>query len=127
MNPNLYQVTATPSGKWWAITVDDLPGVFAQAASFRAVEDAAKEAIGLYLDIDPAEVLAVVTPNVGEELDRRIRQRQRRVHELQQMQVEVATESRQTAQDLIDAGLTQRDVAQLLGVSFQRISQLVGD
>lgn len=126
MNENLYQVTATPSGKWWAIAVEDMPGVFAQAPNLRGVEGAAKDAIGLYIDKSPDEVIVVVTPKIGDELERKIRRRHQRVHDLQQLQVEVATESRETALALVEAGFTQRDVAEILGVSYQRINQLVG-
>lgn len=125
MNPQRYEASATPKGKWWAIRVDSLPGVFAQASSYQGVEAAAIEAISLYLDTDPNAVVVTVTPDIDADLTRKIDERHRRVRELEQMQIDMASASRELARDLIDAGFSQRDAAQLLGVSFQRINQLV--
>ena len=51
-----YQVRAVRSGNWWAITVPELPGVFAQAKRRDQVEAMAREAIAMMLDIDTDQV-----------------------------------------------------------------------
>jgi predicted RNase H-like HicB family nuclease len=46
-----YSVNIERSGRWWAISVPDLPGVFSQARNRAQVEAMAREAIALYLDV----------------------------------------------------------------------------
>ncbi len=51
-----YRVEAVRSGEWWAITVPSLRGVFSQARHLDDVPAAAREAIAMMLDVDPAEL-----------------------------------------------------------------------
>ena len=51
-----YRVEAVRSGEWWAITVPSLRGVFSQARHLDDVPAAAREAIAMMLDVDPADV-----------------------------------------------------------------------
>ncbi len=51
-----HRVDAVRSGEWWAITVPSLRGVFSQARHLDDVPAAAREAIALMLDVDPADV-----------------------------------------------------------------------
>ena len=64
-----YRVEVVRSGDRWAITVPALRGVFSQARNLDEVPAAAREAIALMLDIDPAEVGPIdvcVQPQQGE-------------------------------------------------------------
>src|SRR5450759_835444 len=49
-----YTARARRSGAWWAIDVPDLPGVYSQARRLDGVESMARDAIALFLDVDPA-------------------------------------------------------------------------
>lgn len=51
-----YRVEVVRSGEWWAITVPSLRGVFSQARHLDDVPAAAREAIAMMLDVDPAEL-----------------------------------------------------------------------
>lgn len=51
-----HRVDAVRSGEWWAITVPSLRGVFSQARHLDEVPAAAREAIALMLEVDPADV-----------------------------------------------------------------------
>ncbi len=51
-----HRVDVVQSGEWWAITVPSLRGVFSQAGHLDDVPAAAREAIALMLDVDPADV-----------------------------------------------------------------------
>ena len=51
-----YRVDVVRSGAWWAITVPALDGVFSQSKRLDQVEDAAREAISLMLEIDEGDV-----------------------------------------------------------------------
>ena len=51
-----HRVDVVRSDEWWAITVPSLRGVFSQARHLDEVPAAAREAIAMMLDIDPADV-----------------------------------------------------------------------
>lgn len=51
-----HRVEVVQSGEWWAIAVPSLRGVFSQARHLDEVPAAAREAIALMLDINPADV-----------------------------------------------------------------------
>jgi predicted RNase H-like HicB family nuclease len=63
-----YRVRAQRTRGWWAITVDDLPGVLSQARRRQDVEKMARDAIALYLDVPPDDVRLFVYE--GEHEDR---------------------------------------------------------
>ncbi|HEX9645334.1 MAG TPA: type II toxin-antitoxin system HicB family antitoxin [Acidimicrobiia bacterium] len=121
-----YRVEAMRSGDWWAITVPQLPGVFSQAKRIDQIAERAREAIALMLDVDEDEVgdieLHVTPPAAAKEL----------LDALRAVSVaadEAATEAarlrRQVAEALRDEGLPMRDVGEFIGVSHQRVSQLL--
>jgi predicted RNase H-like HicB family nuclease len=58
---NVYKVEIERDGRWWAISVPQLPGVFSQARRRANVDSLAREAIALYLDIpqDSFEITVV--------------------------------------------------------------------
>lgn len=51
-----HRVEVVRSGEWWAMTVPSLRGVFSQARHLDEVPAAAREAIAMMLDVDPADV-----------------------------------------------------------------------
>jgi predicted RNase H-like HicB family nuclease len=57
-----YRGAARRSGQWWAVTVPELRGVFTQARWLGQVAEMAREAVALYLDVDPGNVRIVVAP-----------------------------------------------------------------
>ncbi len=53
-----YTVRAQRTGDWWAIDSPDVPGVFSQAKRLDRVEEMAREAIALLLEV-PADSFEV--------------------------------------------------------------------
>ena len=121
-----YQVDVIRSGNWWSITVPALTGVFSQAKRLDQVEAMAREAIAMMLDIDEAtvgDIKVVVTPpaNVVDLLER-LKASVATATEA----TEAAAEARHQAAELLrDQGLPLRDVGELIGVSHQRVSQIL--
>ena len=122
-----YRVEVVRSGGWWAITVTDLDGVFSQTKRLDQVEDAAREAISLMLmiDVDDVGVLdVVVTPppavtSVLEALETSVATADEAAR--------AAFDLRREAVEMLRAeGLPLRDVGALIGVSHQRVSQILG-
>lgn len=121
-----YQVEVVRSGTWWSITVPALNGVFSQAKRLDQVEAMAREAIALMLDVEETDVgkieVEVTPPAKVADL-------------LEALKVSVATADaateaatrarRQAATLLREEGLPMRDVGKLIGVSHQRVSQIL--
>jgi hypothetical protein len=115
-----YRVIATRDTGWWSLVAIDVEGreVASQARRLEQAETAIREAIALVLDVDDDAFEVDITPDLShigvsggtlealELTDRARRQTPAAVAELRQ------------------AGLTVRDVAQLLGVTPSRVSQI---
>lgn len=123
-----YTARATRSGDWWAVEVDELDGVFTQARRLDQVETMARDAIALLLDADPDSFDVVVVS----ELPTKWRTE---LHELWSMRAAAdvlaamaATKMRRTVRLLHDSqGLPMREIGAVLGVSHQRVHQVLSD
>src|SRR5665811_202591 len=123
---NGYRVDVVRSGAWWAITVPELEGVFSQTKRLDQVEDAAREAISLMLEIEEDDVGSldvVVTPPPGvADLLQAVETSVAAADEA----ARAAADTRREAVELLRAeGLPLRDVGALIGVSHQRVSQIL--
>ena len=121
-----YRVEAVRSGDWWSITVPELSGVFSQAKRLDQVEATAREAIAMMLDIDEAKVgaleVGVTPPATVVELLKRLEDFVATANEATEA---AAAARREAAQLLREEGLPIRDVGELIGVSHQRVSQIL--
>ena len=121
-----YRVEAVRSGDWWAITVPDLRGVFSQAKRLDRVEATAREAIAMMLDIDESDVGPIdVQVQPPDEVVGLLDQLHHAASVAEEASAAAARASREAATLLSDSGLSMRDIGQLLGVSHQRVSQIL--
>ncbi len=119
-----YTALCERSDGWWAVTVPEAPGVFTQARRLDHVAAMAREAIALMLDV-PADSIDIkvawtVPPAAADAVSRLNRARD---------QAGIAQSAHGDAQveaanALLAAGLTVRDAGTVLGISYQRVSQL---
>jgi len=120
-----YKVTAQRDGRWWFVRVREVPGAITQARRLDQVEAMAREVVSLLREVEPdsfdLDVHAVLPDEVRTELDR-ARELQR---DAARTQAEAASLVRAAARKLRAQGLTVADVGAVLGVSFQRASQLL--
>ncbi len=120
-----YTVSAERHGDWWAITIDELRGVFSQARRLTQVESMARDAISLFLEV-PADsfdlsVREKLTPDAE-----RVVAAAKTARAAAIAHQEVASErSRAAARTLAEQGLPQRDIGRLLDLSHQRVAQLL--
>ena len=121
----IYTARARRSGSWWAIDVPELPGVYSQARRLVRVESMARDAIALFLDVDPATLDIRVETNLPSELRRDVDAVGRLRAEADRLQVESSGAMRHLTGELLGRGLSVRDAAAILGISHQRVSQLV--
>lgn len=115
---------AQRSGSWWAIEVPEIPGVFTQARRLDQVASIVREAVALLTDTEAADIVVTVVAIVPE-MDDLVRDARAAKAAAETAQVEASEKLRFVAKRLVGHDLTVRDAGELLGLSPQRISQLV--
>jgi predicted RNase H-like HicB family nuclease len=120
-----YTVSAERHGDWWAITVDELRGVFSQARRLTQVESMARDAIALFLEVPTDSFGLSVREKLTPDAERVVAAaKEARAAAIAHQ--EVASErSRAAARTLAEQGLPQRDIGRLLDLSHQRVAQLL--
>ena len=122
-----YTAMARRSGRWWAITIPELGGVFSQARRLDGVERMAREAIAMTLDVDSTsfdiDVVEILEPRTEDELED-VRSVRAAAAALQQR---ANGKTREFVVDLHRSGYPLRDIAHLVGISHQRVAQLLAD
>lgn len=119
-----YRVVARRTGDWWALEVLDLPGVFSQTKRLSQAGAAAREAIAVMLDVEPEEVSVDVETVLPEEAQAALAEMQR-AQAASRLAVERERAAMQCAAAVLTKELSQRDASHFLGVSFQRVHQLL--
>ena len=109
---------------WWVIEVDGVGTT--QARSLALVETVATDMIATVLNIPESsievEVVAELDPALNDEID----SVRASLAELEALKHETAQRSRAMVRHLVDdLGIRGRDAAMLIGVSPQRVSQLL--
>ena len=122
-----YTVRCERSDNWWAISVVGMPGAFGQVRRLTQARETARDVIAMMLEASPdsfdIELEPVINPAVHRSLKRALTAR-KQADEVQSAALEA---TRHAAKALIDSGVTVRDAGEILGISFQRVSQLVQD
>ena len=118
-----YHADVTRDGKFWLIRVREIDRS-TQALRYKDVATMAGDLIEIMEDLRSDEYdlhLTVQLPNSVK--DHQARAEVLR-EEAQRKQAKAAAESRAAVQELLALGLSQREAGDILGVSFQRVSQL---
>jgi predicted RNase H-like HicB family nuclease len=119
-----YTARATRSGKWWAITVDQVKGAHSQARRLDQVEANAREVIALMTD-EPADSFDVeVVPEIPQEWQETLELYARLSEEASEFHRRAAEARETTVHRLVECGLTFRDVGAVMGISYQRVAQI---
>ena len=121
-----YTARCQRAGDWWAISVPELRGVNTQARRLEKAEAMARDAIGLFLDVPQDSFDIQIEPVLPRDLQTKVG-RVRKVRERAEVsQRQAASVSAEVADDLVrGAHLTVRDAGRVLGLSHQRIAQLL--
>ena len=122
-----YTVSVTREGRWWMVRVPEIDQV-TQARRLSEVTRAARELIAVTLDVPMSTVSVLVrVERVGDIEDvtgraEAIRKEHARVDELVRR---AEDESKEVARQLAGAHVPMRDIGELLGISHQRVHQLI--
>jgi len=120
-----YTAIAERDGAWWAITVPEVDGVFSQARRLDRVESMARDAISLMLEIPlesfDVDVVENHDPPTQEVIDDIIAAREA----VAAMKRETGTRTRDAVLALHESGYPQRDIGRMVGISHQRVAQLL--
>jgi hypothetical protein len=85
----------------------------------------ARDLVGRREGLEPGAFEVAITPEIGGGLDEETRAARDAVTEADRLQRAAAAKSREAARRLKRAGLSGRDIAKVLDVSPQRVSQLL--
>ncbi|MGH2381389.1 MAG: type II toxin-antitoxin system HicB family antitoxin [Candidatus Limnocylindria bacterium] len=119
-----YVVEIRRSGRWWAIDVPELRGVFSQARRLADVEPMARDAIAAVLDVSPRSFNVVLRPILGSRLESLVRDARERRIAAHETQIQAAERSAEALRSLQRSGFPLRDAGELLGISHQRAAQI---
>ena len=109
---------------WWIVTVPELPGVVTQGKNLVEARAMAEDAIALWQERRKGSFEVVIDVQLPAAADRP-GPRRFKPGQADRAQEQAATATREAIRALIEEqGLTVRDVAQLLGTSYQRVAQL---
>ena len=120
-----YTANVTRDGKWWMITVPGIDGL-TQARRLGEAELMAREYIAGMTDAELDDVTVDLTITI-DHLDAGARAEQIRAERQQAAALEarILAESKDLARTLAECAVPVRDIGELLGISFQRASQLL--
>lgn len=114
----------TRSEGWWAISVEEIPGLFTQARRLDQVADMVRDAASLLgVDVRTVEVLPVLDSGSQRMLEE-LETARREAEEKQRISSGL---TREVIRRFRDEGLTLRDIASLVGLSQQRVAVLSKD
>lgn len=122
-----YKVEVTRDGRWWMVHVPELDQL-TQARRIGEVEEMARSLIaistGTRVSDIAIDIVSVNVPAVGDiaSVANNVRQLRTRARD---SEAEAAAATIKYSRQMADAGIPVRDIAQLLGISPQRVSQLV--
>jgi len=120
-----YRVNAEKHDGWWLLTSPQVPGAVSQVRRLTAAHEHAREAIAFVLDVRPDSFDLDVIPSLGGTLDREVSLARQAVTAAAAAQLEAANQSRKVVAALAKKGLSGAEVAAVLRLSPQRVSQLL--
>jgi len=128
MSQHAYRVVVTREDRQWLADVPGLQGAHTYARSLPSLDQAVREVVVLAADLPdeamPELVLDYDYHTGDPDLDATALQVRRLRREADDLAATAAARTSQAAAQLVARGLSVRDVAALLGISPQRVSQL---
>ena len=119
-----YNAEAIREGKWWVVTVEGAGTT--QAKTLREAKEMATDLIAVMNDVPESAIevnlLAILPPHLAKE----VQAAKNAQRDVEVRQAKAAQKSRKVAYELVKvAGLSGKDASEVLGLSPQRVSQLL--
>ncbi len=128
MNGDTYRVIITRDDGHWLADVPSLHGAHTYARSLAALDQAVREVVVLAADLPDEAMPGLVLEFEYHTGDTSLDATTREVRQLRRQADEIAAaataRTSEAAAELVARGMSVRDVAALLGISPQRVSQL---
>ncbi|NNM45644.1 type II toxin-antitoxin system HicB family antitoxin [Knoellia koreensis] len=124
MSRPTYRVDALKREGWWLLTSPDAPGAVSQVRTLGQADEHAREAIAFVLGLAEDSFDLTVVPELPKALQAKVSKAKQGIRDLEALQREAGAMSREAVQELAAAGFKGREIAVVLGVSPQRVSQL---
>jgi DNA-directed RNA polymerase specialized sigma24 family protein len=121
-----FTVDAEYTGEWWVLQCREHAGAITQV---RRLEHASHivEAIAFVAGIEPESVDIHVEPRLPDDVAQLVATTLTLRRQAREMEANVSLDMRRSAHRLLAHGLSQRDAAVILGISYQRVHQLVSE
>ena len=121
-----FTVTARRAGKWWALEVPEVPGVFSQVRRLDQAEAMARDALATMLDVAPDSFEVKIEPTLDDAAREVLDALARAKEQLARVQRDAALAAQRAAVVLTrDDGLSMRDAGEVMNLSHQRIAQIL--
>lgn len=120
-----YTARAHREGPWWVAEVTD-QRIATQAKRLDLLEVAVRDLLVAWLQVPADSFDVTIDPEVPREAAGPVKRARKLRGEVDRLQGEAADATREAATALVRSGLTVRDTGALLGLSYQRVGQLVG-
>lgn len=121
-----FDVAAERDGNRWFLRVATLPGVFSQVRRLDQADAMARDAIAAYLDVPVDTVEVAVSIHLPNDLQKDVAGVKDLRGVIDRTEREYAERTRRLATRLVEReGMTVREAGRVLGLSYQRVSQLV--
>jgi predicted RNase H-like HicB family nuclease len=128
MSRHAYRVVVTREDGQWLADVPELQGAHTYARSLPSLDQAVREVVVLAADLPdeamPELILGYDYHTGDPDLDATALEVRRLRRQADELAATAAARTSQAAAQLVACGLSVRDVAALLGISPQRVSQL---
>jgi DNA-directed RNA polymerase specialized sigma subunit len=119
-----YTATATREGRYWVLDVGDLGTT--QALNLDEAQEQVRSLVSLMTEIPADSFDVAIVPELDKAIAAELAATRAAVDEVAARQVDVARRQRELVRSLVDVGgLSRRDAAVVLGVSHQRVSQIL--
>jgi DNA-directed RNA polymerase specialized sigma24 family protein len=119
-----YHAQVTRDGKFWLIRIAEI-GRSTQALRYRDVQTMAGELIEIMEGLGSQDYELNIRVHLPSSVQDHLARAEVLRAEAGRKQSEAAAESRAAVRELLAEGLSQREAGEILGLSFQRVNQLV--
>ena len=121
-----YRVVATQEERFWLLSVPELD-VVTQAKTLDRAEATVRDLVAVWLDV-PLDSFAVeVEPRLDDDWTKLLRETRDARAAADKASARASELLRTSVATLHDAGLSAREVGSLVGVSYQRVQQLLAE